>query len=97
MMKDMRSIMKHRWQDKVTNIKVLKRAGLFTMKDFIIRKNLRWTGHPLRMPTDRLPRQVLYSQLPEGQDHVAVSATKTQSRKILRKEILISTRGNLWH
>ena len=26
-----------------------------------------WTGHLLRMPTDRLPRQVLYSQLPDGQ------------------------------
>ena len=66
MMRHLRSIMKIRWQDKVTNIKVLKRAGLPSMED-LIRKNLRWTGHLLRMPTDRLPRQVLYSQLPEGQ------------------------------
>ena len=59
--------MKIRWQDKVTNIRVLKRAGLPSMEDLLIRKNLRWTGHLLRMPTDRLPRQVLYSQLPDGQ------------------------------
>ena len=59
--------MKIRWQDKVTNIKVFKRAGLPSMEDLLIRKNLRWTGHLLRMPTDRLPRQVLYSQLPDGQ------------------------------
>ena len=58
---------KIRWQDKVTNIKVLKRAGLPSMEDLLIRKNLRWTGHLLRMPTDRLPRQVLYSPLPDGQ------------------------------
>ena len=66
-MRHLRSIMKIRWQDKVTNIKVLKRAGLPSMEDLIIRKNLRWTGHLLRMPTDRLPRQVLYSELPDGQ------------------------------
>ena len=67
MMRHLRSIMKIRWQDKVTNIKVLKRAGLSTIEDLIIRKNLRWTGHLLKMPTGRLPRQVLYSTQPEGQ------------------------------
>ena len=67
MMRHMRSIMKIRWQDKVTNIKVLKRAGLPSMEDLLIRKNLRWRGHLLRMPTGCLPRQVLYSQLPDGQ------------------------------
>ena len=38
-----------------------------SMEDHLIRKNLCWAGHLLRMPTDRLPRQVLYSQLPDGQ------------------------------
>ena len=66
MMRHLRSIMKIRWQDKVTNIKVLKRGGLPSMED-LIRKNLYSTGHLLRMPTDRLPRQVPYSQLPDGQ------------------------------
>ena len=63
MIRHLRSIMKIRWQDKVTNIKVLKRAGLPSMEDLLIRKNLRWTGHLMRMPTDCLPRQILYSQL----------------------------------
>ena len=58
MMRHLRSIMKIRWQDKVTNIKVLKRAGLPSMEDLLTRKNLHRTGHLLRMPTDRLPRQV---------------------------------------
>ena len=62
-----RSIMKIRWQDKVTNVKIIKRAGLPSMEDLLNRKNIRWTGHLLRMPTDRLPKQVPYSQLPEGQ------------------------------
>ena len=56
MMRHLRSIMKIRWQDKVTHIKVIKRAGLPPMEDRLIRKNLRWNGHLLRMPADRLPR-----------------------------------------
>ena len=53
-MRHLRSIMKIKWQDKVTNKKVLKRAGLHSMEDLLVKKNLRWTGHLLRMPTDRL-------------------------------------------
>ncbi|KAK2182263.1 hypothetical protein NP493_359g06024 [Ridgeia piscesae] len=33
---------------------------------FLIRKNLRWTGHLMRMSLDRLPKQLLYSQLSSG-------------------------------
>ena len=36
------------------------------MVDLLIRKNLRWTGHLTRMTSDRLPKQILYSQLPFG-------------------------------
>ncbi|KAK2183812.1 hypothetical protein NP493_295g04006 [Ridgeia piscesae] len=35
-----------------------------SMKDLLIRKNLRWTGH--LMSGDRLPKQFLYSQLSSG-------------------------------
>ena len=67
MMRHLRSIMKIRCQEKVTNIKVFNWAGLPTMEDLLIRKNVRWTGYLLRMPTDRLSRQVLYFHLPEEQ------------------------------
>lgn len=66
MMRHLRSIMRIKWQDKVTNIEILQRAGLPSMEDILIRKNLRWTGHVLRMTSDRLPKQILYSQLPDG-------------------------------
>ena len=64
MMGHLRSI---KWKDKVTNIKVLKQEGLTSMENILIRKNLRWTDYHVRIPTNRLPRQVLYFQLPEGQ------------------------------
>ena len=36
------------------------------MADLLIRKNLRRTGHLMRMSPDRLPKQILYSQLSSG-------------------------------
>ena len=53
--------------DKVTNKEILERTGLPSMEDLLIRKNLRWTGHLMRMSPDRLPKQVLYSQLSSDQ------------------------------
>ena len=66
MMRHLRSIMSITWMDKVTNKEILERTGLPSMEDLLIRKNLRWTGHPMRMSPDRLPKQILYSQLSSG-------------------------------
>ena len=63
MMRHLRSIMRITWMDKVTNKEILE---LPSMEDLLIRKNLRWTGHLMRMSPDRLPKQVLYSQLSSG-------------------------------
>ena len=63
--------------DKVTNKEILERKGLPSMEDLLIRKNLRWTGHFMRTSPDRLPKQVLYSQLSSGQkERVPSSAVK---------------------
>ena len=48
------------------NVEVLKRAGLPSLKAILIQMNLKWLGHVERMDHNRLPRQLLYSQLKEG-------------------------------
>ena len=48
--------------DKVTNKDILEQTGLPSMEDLLIRNNLWWTGHLMRMSPDRLPKQILYSQ-----------------------------------
>ena len=52
--------------DKVTNKDIFERTGLPSVEDLLIRKNLRWTGHLMRMSQDRLPNQIPYSRLSSG-------------------------------
>ena len=63
MMRHLRSIMMITWINKVTNKDILERTS---MEDLLIRKNLLWTGHLMRMSPDRLPKHILYSQLSSG-------------------------------
>jgi len=66
MMRQLRDIMGIHWSDFITNEQVLRRAGLPSMENVLIEKNLRWLGHVHRMDRGRLPRQLLYSQLCSG-------------------------------
>ena len=66
MMRHSRSIMIITWMDKVTKKDILERTGLPAMEYILIRKNLRWTKHLMRMSPERLPKQILYSQLSSG-------------------------------
>ena len=65
-MRYLRLIMRITWMDIMTNKDLIERTGLPFMEDLLIRKNLRLTGHLMRMSPDRLPRQILYSQLSSG-------------------------------
>ena len=55
MMRHLRSIKRITWMKKVTNKDILERTGLPSMEDLLIRKNLRWTGHLMRMTPGRIP------------------------------------------
>ena len=68
---------------KGKNKEMLERTGLPSVEDLLIRKNLRWTGHLMRMSPDRLPKQVLYSQLSSGTERegALVSGSRIPSRE----------------
>ncbi|XP_063588851.1 uncharacterized protein LOC134766024 [Penaeus indicus] len=94
MMRHLRQIMRINWQDRVTNKEILHRAGLPSMEDLLIRKNLRWTGHIIRMPTDRLTRQLLFSELPVGERKIGRPRLRykdTIKRNLKKREINIKT------
>ncbi|KAI8498919.1 hypothetical protein Bbelb_233720 [Branchiostoma belcheri] len=62
----LRGLMGITWQDRISNVEVLRRAGMPAMEAMITRSQLRWTGHVIRMSEERLPRDLLYSELREG-------------------------------
>ena len=59
MMKHLKVIMNVSWKDKITNKERLCLAGLLSMADILIEKNLRRLGHVHRMDNNRLPKKLL--------------------------------------
>ena len=65
-MKHLRYLMGIRWQDKMSNLRVLELTGSSSIHSWLIRSQMRWTGHIIRMPQSRMPFQLLYGELSEG-------------------------------
>ena len=62
----LRSIMGIKWQEYVTNEKVLKRASLPSLECTLLQQQLRWAGHVARMEDSRMPKAVFFGELREG-------------------------------
>lgn len=58
----LRRILKIRWQNHVKNEEVLKQAQITSIEVFIASMRLRWYGHVVRMPDERLPKYILDNQ-----------------------------------
>ena len=64
--KSLRSMLRISWWDRVTHSDILKRSHSISIESNLSRRQLRWVGHVIRMPDERLPKQVLYGELSEG-------------------------------
>ena len=64
--KCLQKILNLSWQNKILHTEILHRASTTTIETMLAQKQLRWTGHVYRMSEDRLPRQLLYGQLPNS-------------------------------
>ena len=62
----LRKLLKIKWQDKIPDTEVLRKAGMQSMHTVLKLAQLRWTGHVIRMPDARLPKKVFYGELQEG-------------------------------
>ena len=54
------------WEDRVPYVDIYDRTQTPSIQVFLAQRHLRWVGHVIRMPAQRLPRQILYGQLQEG-------------------------------
>ncbi|XP_061737900.1 uncharacterized protein LOC133539760 [Nerophis ophidion] len=54
------------WEDRVPHVDIFDRTQTPSIQVFLAQRHLRWVGHVIRMPAQRLLRQILYGQLQEG-------------------------------
>ena len=62
----LRKLLKIKWQDRIPDTVVLKRAGMQSVHTLLKLAQLRWTGHVNRMPDERLPKKIFYGELQAG-------------------------------
>ena len=62
----LRSLMRIRWQDKVPDTEVLQRSRITSVSAMVMKAQLRWSGHVVRMPGNRLPQKIFYGELVKG-------------------------------
>lgn len=62
----LRIIMKVKWQDKIPDSEILTKAKSTSIHTMLSKAQLRWSGHLVRMPDERLPKQIFYGELKHG-------------------------------
>ena len=50
-------------QNKVPDTEVLEQRGTMSVHTMLLKAQARWAGHVVRMPDQRLPKQILYGEL----------------------------------
>ncbi|XP_076053684.1 uncharacterized protein LOC143032684 [Oratosquilla oratoria] len=51
------------WKDRMPHTQILECTKSVSIEAMIAKRQLRWLGHVIRMPEERLPRKILYGQL----------------------------------
>ena len=62
----LRSLMRIKWQDKVPDTEVPQRSRITSVSAMVMKAQLRWSGHVVRMPGNRLPQKIFYGELVKG-------------------------------
>ncbi|XP_068756587.1 uncharacterized protein [Montipora capricornis] len=65
-MRCLRRLLGITWQDRVTNIDVLAKAGMPSIFAILTQRRLRWLGHVTRMDDGRIPKDMLFGELATG-------------------------------
>jgi exonuclease III len=66
----LRNIFNIRWQDRIPDTEVLERAELPSIITTMRKAQTRWAGHVSRMTDSRIPKQLFYGELSNGERKV---------------------------
>ena len=89
-----RKLVKIKWQDRIPDTEVLKRAGMQSVHTLLKSTQLRWTGHFTRMPDERLPKKILYGELQIGKR--SHGGQKKRYKDTLEADLKTSTHQQSW-
>ena len=88
----LRKLLKIKWQDRIPDVQVLKRAGLQSVHILLKLVQLRWTGHVTRMPEERVPKKILHGELEMGKhSHGGQKKRYKDALKAFLKDLNITT------
>ena len=88
----LRKLLHIKWQDRVPNTEVLEQSGTMSVHTMLLKAQARWAGHVVRMPDQRLPKQILYWELWYGKRSVGGQKKRYKdSLKSTLKELSINT------
>nr|VZI37588.1 unnamed protein product [Spirometra erinaceieuropaei] len=62
----LRRILKVRWRDRIPDTDVLEQTGILSIYAMLGQVQLRWSGHPVRIGDERLPKQLFYGDVAMG-------------------------------
>ena len=63
----LRKLLHITWQEHIPDTEVLERTKMPSVQTLLRKNQLRWAGHVARMDDTRLPKQLLYCMLAEGE------------------------------
>ena len=85
-LRHLRSILNIKWQDRIPDVEVLRRAHTVTVEALITVSQLRWAGHVRGMANSRLSKAVLYSELPQGKS--SQGGQKLRFKDVLKRHMM---------
>ena len=66
-LRSLRKILNMKWQETVSNCRVIEMAGLTSVTTILSRRRMRWLGHVYRVNNTSIPKQCLFGELSIGQ------------------------------
>ena len=88
----LRKILGIKWQMHISDTEILEMANIASIEVLISKQQLRWSGHLVRLPNERIPKQIFYRKVTDGKKlaHKPKKRFKDCLKQIFKKCVINS-------